>query len=348
MMMHHFWAFPDWVLDENTYWGVLNGNQSLEFYIGNFGKICVSMYVFITGYAIYVNSDKYIFLKDRLFRILRFLFNYWVFAFGFIVIGFIIGEPLPDIEHFIFNLFGYDTGVFDYGKGYMCVTMAWYVKFYISAMLILPIFLIHTHKSFIVDILIAVLSFRVLLFAFDYTSLVSSFIINQTIDTFIEYMPVLLVGYYVAEYKIFERVNNFLSYKKIIKIFLAIFVCCLVAYARVNIVYFKGFFLDIFYAPIFIFGLIIIYNECAKISYFKQVEQLLILIGSQSLNLWFIHGLFFTPHRTLQGIAYWPKLSILILVWVFVLLLPVCVLISKSQNKVWGYLGVVPKIFTSR
>lgn len=333
MLIHHFWGFPNWIIESNKHSYIIINSLKIEVIIGGFGKICVSMYAFITGYAIYINRNKYSSLKYRIIRIVRFLLNYWIFAFGFIILGYLINERLPDVIHFIYNLFGVATCVFEYGEGYTCVTMAWYVSFYISIMIILPITLINTNKGFIIDTFLMSFILTILYYIFCKASITSIPIIGGILDNILIYIKYILIGYYVAQYKVFNTINDLLKMKGLLKIFLGIIMCMLIFILRVKA---PNFYLDHIYVTVFIFSIILIYKECIKYKVATWIEKIILLISTESLNIWFIHSIFFTPERKLQFIAYWPKNSILIILWTILLMLPVCKIITKIQERIWN------------
>lgn len=93
--------------------------------------------------------------------------------------------------------------------------------------------------------------------------------------------------------------------------------------------------LDYIYVTFFIFAIILLYKECCKYKAFNYIEKIILLISTESLNIWFIHSIFFTPQRKLQFIAYWPGNSILIIIWTLLLILPICKVITKLQGKIY-------------
>ena len=334
MLIHHFWGFPNWITESNKYLPILGNYYNLEIIIGAFGKICVSMFAFITGYAIYINRAKYANLKYRLKIISKFLLNYWIFAFGFIIIGFLINENLPNINYFIANLFGLATGVFEYKTSYICVTMAWYVSFYIFIMLILPLLLVHTNKGFLVDTFLMSFVFMIIYYISLKIGLFNIPIIGSLIRSIVIHAKTILIGYYISQYNIFDIINNSLKINCLLKIILGMILCILIFLLRA-LALVADLHLDYIYATFFIFGILLIYKEFIKYNKFTFIEKIILSMGRESLNLWFIHSIFFTPERKLQFIAYWPKNSIFILIWVVLLLLPLCKIITKIQQFIW-------------
>ena len=59
--------------------------------------------------------------------------------------------------------------------------------------------------------------------------------------------------------------------------------------------------------------------------------ELMSLLGKYSLEIWFLHAIFFIGSESVQKIAYWPKYSVLILPWTLCILLPVAVIFQKIK-----------------
>lgn len=66
----------------------------------------------------------------------------------------------------------------------------------------------------------------------------------------------------------------------------------------------------------------------------RHIEAALLLLGALSMPLWFLHGLFFTQ-LPLQWLLYLPHLSVLVLLWGLVLLIPVAMVVKWLQGFVW-------------
>lgn len=73
------------------------------------------------------------------------------------------------------------------------------------------------------------------------------------------------------------------------------------------------------------------------------IKKFLVFLGSYSMNLWFLHSIFFTGSRPLQSILYWPQLSVAILAWGLMFLLPAAILCSNVQHHLWTILKVAAK-----
>ena len=78
---------------------------------------------------------------------------------------------------------------------------------------------------------------------------------------------------------------------------------------------------------LFIFSVITLKNRLrGKNSYIAT-------IGDYGMNLWFLHGIFFTSACVLQPYLYAPRYSILVYLWGVACMLPVAWLLKKLQTK---------------
>ena len=91
MLLHHLWAFPDRIVggELNTAFG-LNYTQ----FFGTFGKICVSLFFFLGGYGIYMQSKKRGF--TIISSIKRLYSSYWKVFLIFIPLAFLFFRHQPE------------------------------------------------------------------------------------------------------------------------------------------------------------------------------------------------------------------------------------------------------------
>lgn len=109
MMFHHLFGFPQW-LNGNTFIESLAiCNISIERMIAAFGKICVALFAFSSGYVIWKKSGDYLSLRVTFNRVIRFLINYWIIFALFIFYGLCVGDSLPSGRNFWYNLVGLET-----------------------------------------------------------------------------------------------------------------------------------------------------------------------------------------------------------------------------------------------
>ncbi|RJF55337.1 acyltransferase [Serratia inhibens] len=105
MLVHHLFAYPGRISPDISVYHIVNGID-IEMYLGLFGKICVSMFLFLSGYGFSLKKEisfKYIWGKLKNLYI-----SYWIVLFIFVPIGIIFfpGEryslsPSLFIENFI-------------------------------------------------------------------------------------------------------------------------------------------------------------------------------------------------------------------------------------------------------
>jgi len=134
MVFHHFFGFDDFRNPQNYYIESFSIHGiSFERMLAAFGKICVSTFSFLSGYALYKMADNYRTYPKVLLRLGRFLIDYWIVMALFLLYAVIIGDELPDIHNFMLNLAGLATLPV---STYVNVAFAWYVAFYILWLLL--------------------------------------------------------------------------------------------------------------------------------------------------------------------------------------------------------------------
>lgn len=133
-----------------------------------------------------------------------------------------------------------------------------------------------------------------------------------------------MIGFVFAKYNVFDFFYNMLS--KYLCDMVQVILCILVLYhifylwtVEGKIYIYESEIIKVSYfaifTPVFIYAVtyIIKYINC------KVINSILISLSKESTNMWFLHGLFFTPKKTIQWIAYLPRYSLLILVWTLLL-----------------------------
>ena len=120
MVLHHFLSYPSWY-EQYVDFGAI-GDIFAKFCDPL--RLCIAIFAVLSGYAF--NINKVTGLKQTMFRLLKFLINYWVVYVIFIIIGTVIcGYPL--------KTYIIVTGAFGVTADYMC--FCWYVTFYLLAMI---------------------------------------------------------------------------------------------------------------------------------------------------------------------------------------------------------------------
>lgn len=125
MLYHHLFAFPE-RLPSSYELSV----TEIERVLAEFGKICIFIYLFLTGYGFAVRGRTdwlYYFYKIRFVMVC-----YWVVFISFILILYFYGTDFEFDSNFLFNFFALS---FDY------VSEWWFLEPYLIICLLFPVFL---------------------------------------------------------------------------------------------------------------------------------------------------------------------------------------------------------------
>jgi Acyltransferase family len=145
MFANHLYSFPDRLLNGN-YFTPLTPLLDLELSVGNFGGICVSMFMFLSGYGMFLGSIR----SDRnpwkysLKKIRDFYFTYWIYFLISVPIGLIFfkNETIwnsPDLR--------YSTDILTLLSGFLGWSARynsewWFVRMFVLVLLLLsPLYL---------------------------------------------------------------------------------------------------------------------------------------------------------------------------------------------------------------
>ena len=91
------------------------------------------------------------------------------------------------------------------------------------------------------------------------------------------------------------------------------------------------------FAFLFIYSAVVVIKKARS----EIFNRLFIFLGAHSMNLWFLHGIFFTGGGArLQAVLYFPQYAIPILIWGVIILLPVSYVCSLAQTKLSRLLHV--------
>lgn len=58
MMCNHLFPIPEFIYPENNYFSLPFGGKTIAAYIGGFGKICVAIFAFLTGIAMFYTYSR--------------------------------------------------------------------------------------------------------------------------------------------------------------------------------------------------------------------------------------------------------------------------------------------------
>lgn len=327
MFTSHLFAFPDWLVSGNKFISIPFCNYTLAYWSGKFGGICVGIFMFLTGYGMY-----YSYLKGNCFiksgkKSVNFLLKYWILIFTFFLpIELLMGRTYFNPAKWHLELFGIYTSI---------IGFAWYVRFYVLTMITLPFL-----KNIIIrtnvwgSIIVSIVPFQIIYIILNILSTQITFHNAESITKeYFEYITIVLLGYCFAKFELYGKLSELLSKYHFNNFIVYLFGILFVVIMRVKILPESGAYIpnmDILYVPIFLFFLIEILNHF----HFKPLLRCLSIIGNNSLNLWFLQSVFFFETKKLQWVVYLPKLSIVVLIWNIIILLPVAKLYNIIYKRI--------------
>ena len=316
MIMHHFIVIPF------TEFGYI---------ITKFGyacKICVGIYAMLSGYGYFFAKEKTI--KYGLKKIWGLLKIYWISLFTLFIPMALIGGWKITPAKLVVQLFGLLPNL---------NWFAWYVFFYIFCMLIMPP--LCKYRVFRFKPLINLALMLVVPYIFEVgLHMVPNYqdntIIHDLFSCFL-YLPCFLVGYWMAENKIVDKIktvkwlhNPFISLAGIVIIFAA----------RMCIASVLGFCLDVIYAPLMICLLVYIFEYTEK---YKLINLTFTTLGKYSTGMWFFHAVFFSTYvcdlfLPILKLVSWPPLM-------FVWLVTLSLAGAFFYQKILDAIDAIPRLF---
>lgn len=321
MMCHHLYVFPEW-LDDGVGWksslGYF-GKASAEI-VGVFGKICVQVFALMSGYALMVNPKSYGTWRKRIIRLVKFLLAYWIVLVLFLIIGYMNGDTLPDIKHLLLNMVGLNLGP---NKEWVNIPFAWYVCYYIEFIFLTPVLIWgYSSKRKVLDLTMTM------------TMILLTYLAgNSTFPPGVNLYPLLstVLGILIAKYDIFNKLHHAVTGRMHWTfIVCAILILIIARYEIVKIInHGMGLILACVAALLILFSVELFHRIRSR--HFKNG---LLLLGSLSMYLWFLHGIFFTGKRFMQPFIFAAQEPILILIVCTIVLLPAAWILIKFQN-VW-------------
>ncbi|NFA43048.1 hypothetical protein EXM65_10775 [Clostridium botulinum] len=327
MIVHHFLGYPEWIMYPSSYTnlGLTIDSLPIERQIARtFCEMCVGLFLFLTGYGTYFSQDKPNYYFNSLRKLMKFLFNYWIIMFLFLIpIKLYLKDFNFDIKEIILNAFGYDNKY---------VKFAWYVRLYTEMIIFFPLLKKFVLEKCYISILTSTVPF-ILINMFIFKNHYQEITPINFLYEFLFRIPVMIIGYNFAKFNIFNYIKDKFIKLDLDNFFIYNFLFLIIVALRVKLDPPSWISFDIFYVPILIFSIVNIID----IFKFKNINNGLIFLGKHSLNIWFLHSIFFSGSKKIQYIAYYPKNPFIIIVWVFILTIPLSFIVN-----------VLIKIFTMK
>jgi hypothetical protein len=322
MVAHHCFGFPEWYIQGIDYSHIQILGAPLSGWVTNSTHICVSLFAFLTGWAYFFNKKPS--LTYGLKKIVNFLKYYWfILLLIFLPAAVILGRYVPSAKDILLNMFAVRVNL---------VSFAWYVYFYIFVMLTLPFAVKLFKESALFNFFFAIAYCALLYNLISHVVIFRADLTSGLLNCLYWY-PCVLIGYLFAKHDLFSRLHTHFRhpYKILYLTTILLVMGCRIKWQTV-----LGVNLDVIYAPVAVFSLVMLLNQ-------GVVRKVLEFLGRHAMNIWFLHSIFFSPvlRSSFQKIAYLPRNPILVVIWVLLLCLPFSMAINfifGKQEQLFGWI----------
>lgn len=261
MIVHHLWGFPSRVPGLHI--------LSIEEQFGIASKICVSIFMFLSGYGLY-----YTFKKKGSIQLVKRVRNvyerFWQVFVIFVPIGFLIVDRSFHVQEFLLNLFCLD---YSYNMEW------WFMGTYLELIIVMPLVLRIDKKRYfpLVIVLAAILLCCVSnLFAFNSGG------VKSHVYCFGHYFPVFYLGLFFCKYHLYERYNHVIR-NWLLGVGLCIFLTGVAYFIRSK---WDVTEMTILMTPMLIYLFLCLFEILGRIN------KVFMLFGKHSMNMWLMHTFF--------------------------------------------------------
>lgn len=325
MVYHHLFGFLDRIVSEYV---IVSDFSFLHIgtILSYFGRICISVFAFCSGYGIYkklssIYENKFLAnIKNGYVVIfkqaIKFLVRYWMVCALFIPLGYTLGVYSFDLISLLKCLIGV---AFPYNAEW------WYVNTYLTFLIYVPLFVavekvIYKYCS---QVIVNVLYLFIFICGVALSKLSIS---DYTVELcFVSGIACVSINVYDKFYFSLCKVGTF---KYILSIFLV------VTLALLRMILGLGCNYDFICAPFFVFGIGVIikcrlFTDC--------INRVLLFIGRYSTYVWLTHTFF--AYYYFQPYLYWFRYSTII----FVICMICCIIVGIVCETLIMLIGKVIK-----
>lgn len=323
LLCNHFCVVPNWITPPSQLIDVVIHGKPLLGYVGAFGKICVAIWAFLSGIGAYHSYQKNILptYKSNIIRLMNLMIQYvLILAILFIpVIAFFrptfMGESYDlSVRHIIYNIFACDA---EYNKA------AWYMRFYIMFVLSFPLLvaikrLVKYNTLFYIGIFLFFLCIPKTFYFIEEGTMFGSIPLRQILGEYCNYILIAMTGYMIAEYRVLENVQTRLKprWNIVCSIALLIFAMALRSLSKSISLCLFSIYTDIVITPFVVYAFFVFFQRSSE-----KIKKLFTYMGKRSMVVWLVHWIFNVGVPQIQMIAYLPRISYLVILWVLIMCL---------------------------
>lgn len=321
MLIHHLFTFSN-RLPEGGYISLFSlQGLTIEQFLGGFGKVCVCIFLFLSGYGLYISYyQKEITVNSIVQLIFKFYLQFWGVFIIFIPLGILLDKITFNLRDILLNALGIVSTL----NGEW-----WFIYLYVLLVLLFPVLLKivkHVNGGLIISASLVLVS-------------VSNSINGYYLKQFLIYQVYFVMGLLVCRYSIFDRLNLLLKKVKGIKwINFGVLLCSPIIYIillKLPIIYHFTFVIVTF---ILVYCIAQLPLDSGLLNWIRKIS---IWIGKNSTNIWLTHSFF--CYYYFKKFIYSPRYSILIVMWLLFISLIVSEglnWIMRSSNKLINKIGI--------
>ena len=336
--MHHMWTFPDRIAGDGLrYLLTIFGKPSIV-YLGGFGKICVSLFFFLTGYGLYLSQNK---VKYDIVKKLKALYlSYWKVFLIFIPIAFLMFRNQGaycenEAIYTCYDKFSWKTCITNFlGLGCEYNGEWWFFRHYLVALISFPFVRQYVDRfSMKMNIVWVVLASILITNVFPALGKIESlgnmqknYLFSSIFCPKAPFFACFWMGIVCAKHGILDRIHCGLESNRLLNPLSDILLSITIVFLRQSG---PGQNLDIFYTPV----LIVVGMDLVK--RLKYIRIALLEIGKRSTNMWLIHSFFCYYFYAVVKIVISPKYAVPALL----ILIVISYAASVIVDFIWNYLG---------
>ena len=226
MFFHHLFFLSERVEKYEIIFWPFSQNQGVI--LGCFCKICVAIFVFITGYGYYknrINNNGCI--RTTLKRILKLMFQFWFVYIIFFVIGlftkqcnvYYAGNIIKTIRNCIIDF----CGLAYFANTPTINPTWWYMSLALTFIIIVPLFILLNRNKYASAIILILIVLGCI------------FVKKDRVYTIFYYLVSLEIGIICSKYSLFEKIKRAASKKHYIDLIISALLLVILSYLRLKV-----------------------------------------------------------------------------------------------------------------